>query len=142
MQDYVDETTIQNAGNGAALLVQNVPEPEKGREPHRAGMVSMAWNFICPHCGAASTGSQPEATSPTAVQALPTDEWWETEQAAAYLHLTAKTVREGVVRGTLPGHKYPAGSSRGRWRFKKAELDKFLNRRVPARRAAAETVWN
>ena len=142
MQDYVDETTIQNAGNGAALLVQNVPEPEKGREPHRAGMVSMTWNFKCPHCGVASTGSLPETPTAIAVKATADDEWWDAERVAAYLNLTPKTVREGAVKGTLPGHKYPAGSSRGRWRFKQAELDRFLNKRVPARKAAAETVWN
>ena len=144
-----DRTTDQNLVNGASLLVENILEPEEGREPTRAGIISMTVNFICPHCGGASTASLPETPSlvvvqatSAAVQTTPADEWWETERAAAYLRLTPKTVREGVVKGTLPGHKYPAGSSRGRWRFKKAELDRFLNKRPSPRRTVAETIWN
>lgn len=71
------------------------------------------------------------------------DEWLETEQVAVYLNLTPKTVREGAARGTLPGCKYPPRSIRGKWRFKKDDLDKFLKRRQPpARQQAIErSVW-
>lgn len=71
------------------------------------------------------------------------DAWMETEQVAAYLNLTPKTVREGAARGTLPGHKYPAKCIRGRWRFKKDELDRSLIKRCGSRnRAVEQSVWN
>lgn len=69
------------------------------------------------------------------------DEWMETDQAAEYLKLTCKTVREGAVKGTLPGHKYPANSRRGRWRFKKMELDDFLNRKPRHYSTKGVTAW-
>ena len=71
-----------------------------------------------------------------------TDDWMETDQVAAYLKLTPKAVREGAAKGTLLGHKYPARSIRGRWRFKKDELDRGLNKRCGSPRRAAESVWN
>ncbi|GEM_PF-1722776 len=72
----------------------------------------------------------------------PDDVWWSVEQAASYLNLTPRAVREGASKGWLPGHKYPVRSPRGRWRFKKDELDKFLMKPAPPRRKPADTIWN
>jgi excisionase family DNA binding protein len=71
------------------------------------------------------------------------DGWLDVEQVAAYLKLTPKTVREGAAKGTLLGHKYPPRCIRGRWRFKKDELDKGLAKRCgsPRRAPVEQTVW-
>jgi excisionase family DNA binding protein len=69
------------------------------------------------------------------------EDWLETEQAAVYLNLTPKTVREGAVKGTLPGHKYPLNSRRGRWRFKRVELDSWLSRKPRVRPTKGVTAW-
>ncbi len=69
------------------------------------------------------------------------DDWLETEQAAVYLNLTPKTVREGAVKGTLPGHKYPLNSRRGRWRFKRDELDSWLSRKPRVRPTKGISAW-
>ena len=84
-----------------------------------------------------------EPSEEVASTATAGDGWLGVEEVAAYLNLTPKTVREGAAKGTLPGHKYPADSIRGRWRFKKDELDRKLNKRSgSSRRAVEETVWN
>lgn len=49
-----------------------------------------------------------------------------TEQAAAFLKLTTKTVREGAARGIIPAKKYPDGSKRGTWLFCRNELEKWI----------------
>ena len=67
--------------------------------------------------------------------------WWTTEQAAGYLKLTVKTVREGAVKGRIPGHKYPENSQRGVWRFKKRELDRFLTGRAKKAPQKALESW-
>jgi hypothetical protein len=72
----------------------------------------------------------------------PDDVWWSVEQAGAYLNLTPRAVREGAAKGWLPGHKYPVRSPRGRWRFKKIELDKSLMKPAPPRKKPADTIWN
>lgn len=77
-------------------------------------------------------------------KAPPADEWMDTVQAASYLGLTPKAVREGAARGSLPGCKYPLRSIRGVWRFKKDDLDRFLKRGQAAsrRRATEPSVWD
>ncbi len=72
------------------------------------------------------------------------DDWVDTETAASYLDLTPKTVREGAARGTLPGCKYPPRSIRGKWRFKKEDLDRFLKRRqsAPRQQMVERSVWD
>lgn len=80
-------------------------------------------------------------------QAVPSDDtdtssgYWNCEQTAKYVKLTPKTVREGALKGTLPGHKYPAQSSRGRWRFKREEIDRWLSRKPQEHKTKGVTVW-
>lgn len=69
------------------------------------------------------------------------DGWWKCEKAAAYLGFSPKAVREGAFKGTLPGHKYPANSKRGRWRFKRDELDGWLSKKPTVRKTKGATVW-
>ena len=75
-------------------------------------------------CGEPSPDILPVGRTP-AETALP-DAWMSSEDAARHIGLTAKTVREGAARGNLPGHKYPMGSIRGKWRFLRTELDEWL----------------
>jgi hypothetical protein len=69
------------------------------------------------------------------------DVWWDCEGAAAYLHMTPKSVREGAARGTLPGHKYPLNSKRGRWKFRRDELCAWLSRKPIVRKTKGVTLW-
>ena len=112
------------------------------RESNRVRILSLNFQVV-PYCHCPKGGIQPQPSTPVAVD-LPVvaDGWWEVEQAAAYLNLTPKTVREGAAKGTLPGHKYPAGSRRGRWRFRKSELDKVLTKPSRQRRTVEPSVWN
>ena len=48
------------------------------------------------------------------------------EEAGRYLGMSKKTIAEGAAREEIPGHKFPPGSKRGKWRFRKNELDKWL----------------
>jgi excisionase family DNA binding protein len=84
----------------------------------------------------------PTPSCPVAVEQPSNDDWMTTEQVADYLHLTPKTIREGAVKKTLPGHKYPPRCRRGRWRFKKDDIDRFLRKPAPPRRLPEPTVWN
>jgi hypothetical protein len=52
--------------------------------------------------------------------------WLNTEQAARHVGLSERAVRVGAQRGSIPGHKYPRGSKRGRWMFRRAELDDLI----------------
>ena len=96
-----------------------------------SGTVSVDWSAM-------PTATSSDDSMKTVV--LDSD-WLETEQVAAYLHLTPKTVREGAARGSLPGHKYPFGSSRGRWRFKASELDDWMTRVPRKTRLKGASVW-
>ena len=98
----------------------------------RRGIVSINWTVL-------PTAKTSDESAKTGV---PDSDWLETEEVAKYLQLTPKTVREGAARGSLPGHKYPARSTRGRWRFKKDELDKFLKKPAPHRHLPQESIWN
>jgi excisionase family DNA binding protein len=71
------------------------------------------------------------------------DEWWGVEKAAQYLGLKPKTVRENAADGILPGRKFPPNSTRGKWRFKKEALDRFLNRgqNPPRKQANEPSIW-
>jgi len=81
------------------------------------------------------------ATKDSTVDAGQDSGWWTTEQAAAYLKLKVKTVREGALRGRIPGHKYPEDSPRGVWRFKKRELDRFLTGKAKKAPQKALEAW-
>ena len=65
-----------------------------------------------------------------------------TKEAAKYLRMEPKAVREGAARGEVPGHKYPPGSRRGQWRFKRRELDRWLKKgeRKPTREGLS--IWD
>ena len=55
------------------------------------------------------------------------DGWMSTEHAAEYLGMKPRGVRVAAETGRLLGHKNAMSKSRGnRWRFKKAELDKYM----------------
>ncbi|MBN1669493.1 MAG: helix-turn-helix domain-containing protein [Kiritimatiellae bacterium] len=69
------------------------------------------------------------------------DGWMSTEEAALYLALSPKAVRRGAAAGHLPGHKYPPNSKRGRWRFKRQELDERMRRQPHTRRRKGATTW-
>ena len=112
------------------------------RDASRVQILSLRFQIVsccrCTHCDARN-----QSQNPIVVDAPPDDNWWGVEQAATYLKLTPKTVREGAARGILPGCKYPPRSIRGKWRFKKEDLDKHLkSRQAPARRQAIErSIW-
>lgn len=76
----------------------------------------------------------------SATDEAPDGRWLDSEEAARYLGLTSRAVRAGANAGRIPGHKYPAGCRRGRWKFRKTELDRWMERR-PRRtpRRGAET---
>ena len=117
------------------------PASEVRREQPHIQIMSLTFQIVsC--CHHTTCGVRPQSPGPVAVDATPSDEWWETERAAKYLNLTAKTVREGAAKKTLPGHKYPANSNRGRWLFKKDELDRFLQRPATHRKPVEISVWN
>ena len=69
------------------------------------------------------------------------DNWMSVHEAAEYLGLSIKAVRYGALRRALPGHKYPSNSRRGRWRFKKEELDGTLNRKPRHFQTKGVTAW-
>lgn len=57
------------------------------------------------------------------------DGYMSTKEAARYLGLSPKAVRNMARRGDIPGDQLPHKKRRGRWRFKKRDLDKWLKRR-------------
>ena len=86
-----------------------------------------------------STGGSDGSTKTSVLD----DEWLDAEQVAAYLQLSPKAVRDGANRGKLPGHKYPANSKRGRWLFRKSELDKTLTKPARQRRLVEQSIlWS
>ena len=46
----------------------------------------------------------------------------------------------GAARGDLPGRKYPPRSRRGRWRFRRRELDRFLKQTAKPQPGPA-SIW-
>ena len=57
-------------------------------------------------------------------------DWLTTEQAAAYLHVHLETVRRWARTGVIPAAKL---GNRGGFRFKREDLDRFLEgRRTPS----------
>ncbi|MEI6809202.1 MAG: hypothetical protein WCN95_10820 [bacterium] len=41
----------------------------------------------------------------------------------------------------MPGHKYPEGSIRGRWRFRRDELDRYLLKKPRELQKKAVSIW-
>lgn len=91
----------------------------------------------CPYCG----GNLQTSPNDLIEQKTVDNGWLNVDQVAGYLQLTPKAVREGAAKGTLLGHKYPEGSRRGRWLFKKAEIDKKLMK-PPRHRRSQQTSIN
>ena len=73
------------------------------RESYRVQILALNFQVV-PYCHCPNSGIQPQPSTPVAVD-LPivADGWWGVEQAASYLNLTPKAVREGATRGTLQG---------------------------------------
>jgi len=71
----------------------------------------------------------------------PVDGWMNCDEVADYLHLTRRAVRDGAANGNLPAHKYPVGSRRGVWRFKRDELDSLLAKKSKERQIKKVSVW-
>ena len=61
-------------------------------------------------------------------------EWMRTPEAAKYLGVHIETVRRWAREGTIPAAKL---GNRGGFRFKREDLDRFLERRQPASAAPA-----
>jgi excisionase family DNA binding protein len=111
------------------------------RESPRVRIHSLNFVPCFTTCVVSPLSADPVATGQASAVVTAVDEWWDVEQAAAYLKLKPKTIREGAAKGTLPGHKYPFGSSRGRWRFKAVELDEWLTRKPHKQRQKGQSVW-
>jgi nitrogen PTS system EIIA component len=56
------------------------------------------------------------------------EEWLTTEEAARVLRVHPETMRRWAREGTIPAAKL---GSRGGFRFKRVELDRFLEQRLP-----------
>ena len=70
------------------------------------------------------------------------DCWMGSRETARYLGLSEKAVRSGATNGDIPGHKYPKGSSRGRGRFKKSELDRKMKAKPKKQITESElSIW-
>ena len=57
------------------------------------------------------------------------DGWLTSAQVAKHLGVKPKEVRELASSGELPGRKLRNGSSKSRWRFLKADVDKHMKKR-------------
>lgn len=57
------------------------------------------------------------------------DGWLTSEQAAEYLQVNVETLRRWARTGEIPAAKL---GNRGGFRFKKEDLDRFVERRYPA----------
>jgi excisionase family DNA binding protein len=69
------------------------------------------------------------------------DIWMTVADVADYLKLSPRAIRDGATSGRLPAHKYPAGSDRGQWRFRRDELDKQLSRKPKAHQMKEISIW-
>jgi len=49
-----------------------------------------------------------------------------TSEISKYLNLARKTIRKMAKRGDIPCIKIPPGSIRGKWRFKRADVERGL----------------
>ena len=91
------------------------------------------------------TLQSPTPPEPLAEARETTHGYISTEEAAEYLDLSPKAVRNMAARGVLPGRKVPPGSTRGRWVFKKLALDKCLAKK-PNRQRPSDTeevsIWD
>ena len=138
----VDQSVIANDTDCTVTVVQGAPAPMMPPEDAVLGWRDATMLKILDTAEHILVLARKGAGDAAPVRPTDDDGWMESDEVAAYLRLTPKTVREGAARGTLPGHKYPARSRRGRWLFKQDELDKFLKTPATQRREAAETVWN
>ena len=117
----------QNQRVGNALPAESADEPSVNYERF--------FQFIKQACreavDEALAGTQPEDYGG----------WIDVRQAAEYLGMSEKAVRNGARCGDLPGKKYPAGSNRGHWRFRKGDLDKRLRSQQRGSGKAEISIW-
>lgn len=70
-------------------------------------------------------------------------DWMNTDEVAAHLGVAVKTVRKSAERGELRGVKFPPGSRKGRWRFKREDIEQALRQKKPAGRPRKGTsAWS
>jgi excisionase family DNA binding protein len=86
---------------------------------------------------AEKVGGEPKAMH----QQAQTEEWWTTDEVADYLKLSKRAVRDGATSGNLPAHKYPEGSERGVWRFRRSEIDQWLLKRPRQRQKKELSIY-
>jgi excisionase family DNA binding protein len=67
--------------------------------------------------------------------------WLTTRQAAAYLGMSQKTLRRAAGEGRIPGHKNPADNGRGTWKFKCADLDRWLKKQKTHRQPRKVSIY-
>lgn len=77
-----------------------------------------------------------------AEERFPADRMLTTEEVGKYLRLSEKAVREAAARGDLVGHKMPAGSRRGTWRFWKSEVDESLRKKPRQYKRKGASIWS
>lgn len=61
--------------------------------------------------------------------------WLTTDEAAAYSGYSVHTIRDAAHAGDLVGHTRP-GTTRGRYRFRVEDVDKWLTTASRRRRAS------
>lgn len=128
-------------GRGEMRLEYPATETGSSGAGHGVGSAVLTFNLIIePAEECVLTGC---STPKGCAKSNPTGEagWWTCEQAAEHLGLSPKTIREGAAKGTLPGHKYPLNSKRGRWRFRRDELDSWLTKKPTVRKTKGVAPW-
>lgn len=65
---------------------------------------------------------------------IPQDDYMNSREAAAYLHINHRTLLEWARRGLLPGIPLGGGSQRKTWLFSKSALDEHLRGIMTANR--------
>ena len=58
---------------------------------------------------------------------IPSSGMMTTKQVASYLGMKPRSIADLANQGELPGSKIPHNSRRGTWRFKKEDIEKWLN---------------
>lgn len=54
--------------------------------------------------------------------------WLNSVEGGAYAGVSVNTIRDAAQRGDLSGIKITPGSKRSEWRFRRADIDEWLER--------------